>query len=105
MIQDFTENQCGNINSHCENCEIGDITNSIVKDITAEPLEVSKMDIDSLVEGVEFDPNNPEILIDDPEVDVFDPTGEPTFGNKICPTRHGCTGASSCDSSYGNYPW
>ena len=25
--------------------------------------------------------------------------------SKVCPTRHGCSGASSCDCSYGSYPW
>ncbi len=25
--------------------------------------------------------------------------------SKVCPTRHGCSGASSCDCSYGDYPW
>lgn len=27
-----------------------------------------------------------------------------SFGRKMCPTRHGCQGATSCDYSYGDYP-
>jgi len=26
-------------------------------------------------------------------------------GRKVCPTRHGCTGATNCDNSYGDYPY
>lgn len=28
----------------------------------------------------------------------------PDFGRKMCPTRHGCKGATNCDYSYANYP-
>lgn len=27
-----------------------------------------------------------------------------SLGRKMCPTRHGCQGATNCDYSYGNYP-
>jgi len=27
-----------------------------------------------------------------------------SFGRKMCPTRHGCQGATDCDYSYGGYP-
>ena len=30
--------------------------------------------------------------------------GEPSFGIKMCPTRHGCQGATDCDNCLGNYP-
>lgn len=26
------------------------------------------------------------------------------YGRKLCPTRHGCQGATNCDYSYGAYP-
>lgn len=29
---------------------------------------------------------------------------EVTFGKKMCPTRHGCTGATNCNYCYGDYP-
>lgn len=29
---------------------------------------------------------------------------EPSFGRKMCPTRHGCQGATDCNYSYGSYP-
>lgn len=29
---------------------------------------------------------------------------EVTFGNKMCPTRHGCTGATNCNYEYASYP-
>lgn len=29
---------------------------------------------------------------------------EPTFTSKMCPSRHGCQGATDCDYSYGSYP-
>jgi len=31
--------------------------------------------------------------------------GEPSFTGKACPTSHGCSGATSCDLSYGDYPY
>lgn len=27
-----------------------------------------------------------------------------TFGKKMCPTRHGCTGATNCNYDYASYP-
>ena len=27
-----------------------------------------------------------------------------SFGRKMCPTRHGCQGATECNYSYGDYP-
>lgn len=27
------------------------------------------------------------------------------FTGKVCPTSHGCSGATSCDLSYGDYPY
>ena len=27
-----------------------------------------------------------------------------TFGRKMCPSRHGCQGATDCDYAYGGYP-
>lgn len=33
---------------------------------------------------------------------------DPSFGSrlhKVCPTSHGCSGATSCDLSYGDYPY
>ena len=29
---------------------------------------------------------------------------EISFGKKMCPTRHGCTGATNCNNAYGDYP-
>lgn len=29
---------------------------------------------------------------------------EPGLGRKMCPTRHGCQGATDCNYSYANYP-
>ena len=26
------------------------------------------------------------------------------YGRKMCPTRHGCQGATDCNYSYGSYP-
>ena len=28
----------------------------------------------------------------------------PSFEAKMCPTRHGCAGATACDRNYGSYP-
>lgn len=30
---------------------------------------------------------------------------EAKLGRKVCPTRHGCQGATDCDYSYGSYPY
>ncbi len=27
-----------------------------------------------------------------------------SYGRKMCPTRHGCQGATDCNNSYGSYP-
>jgi len=38
----------------------------------------------------------------------FNPDGSDrgiSFTGKACPTRHGCSGATSCDRSYGAYPY
>lgn len=43
------------------------------------------------------------------ELDALSPDGCPSMeaaperGYKVCPTRHGCSGATNCDYSYGNY--
>lgn len=54
-------------------------------------LEVSNEDINKLqekVEGVKRSEHKREI----------------SFGSKMCPSRHGCQGATDCDYSYGSYP-
>lgn len=61
----------------------------------AHSLDVPQSDLEGLDAGVS---------------DVEDPSQEDNteikgYAKKICPTRHGCSGASSCNSSYGNYPW
>lgn len=37
-------------------------------------------------------------------IDRSEHNGEISFGMKMCPTRHGCQGATDCDYTYGGYP-
>lgn len=32
------------------------------------------------------------------------PVTTSVYGRKMCPTRHGCQGATDCNYSYGSYP-
>lgn len=34
---------------------------------------------------------------------VTPPVSTEVFSYKCCPTRHGCSGATNCDSAYGDY--
>ena len=58
---------------------------------TTDHLEVSNEDIETLQERVEG-------------IERSEHKGEISFGKKMCPTRHGCQGATDCDYSYGSYP-
>ena len=56
-----------------------------------DDLDVDDNDIDELEDsasGVERSSHGNEI----------------SFGKKMCPTRHGCTGATSCNYAYADYP-
>lgn len=57
----------------------------------AGSLQVSEEEIRNLearVEGMERSAHSPM----------------PSYGRKMCPTRHGCQGATDCDYAYGSYP-
>ena len=53
-------------------------------------LNVSKADINVLVERAKG-------------VKRALPVITPSYGRKLCPTRHGCQGATDCNYSYGSY--
>lgn len=66
--------------------------NDLVNVPTTDSLDVPKEDLEMLqskAEGIERSEH----------------TGEPSFTGKACPTSHGCSGATSCDLSYGDYPY
>lgn len=67
-----------------------DIDN-IVNVPTTDQLEVSNEDIETLQERVEG-------------IGREEHKGEISFGKKMCPTRHGCQGATDCDYCGGDYP-
>ena len=54
-------------------------------------LSVSKADINVLVERAKG-------------VERVQPVTTSAYGRKMCPTRHGCQGATDCNYSYGSYP-
>ena len=59
----------------------------------AHALDMSEGDVDALHERVDGLKREEQ---DDDRIKGY---------SKVCPTRHGCSGASSCDCSYGDYPW
>lgn len=62
--------------------------------VKGQSLDISQNDMDSLNERAEG--------IDRDDSDNDEIKG---YSRKVCPTRHGCSGATSCDYSYGSYPW
>lgn len=64
---------------------------------------------------VNLRPEDPNVVLDDDISKLYEKTdgmerGEAKdtiheYGRKVCPTRHGCTGATDCDNSYGSYPF
>lgn len=70
----------------------------------------SGLDVDNLVNTPRTD--NLDVSNDDVEdlqnkaegIERSEHRGEISFGRKMCPTRHGCQGATDCDYSYGGYP-
>lgn len=66
--------------------------NDLVNTPTIDSLDIPKEDLEMLqskADGIERSEH----------------TGEPSFTGKACPTSHGCSGATSCDLSYGDYPY
>lgn len=66
-------------------------TNDFATSPTMDSLDIQKEELEMLqskVEGIERSEH----------------IGEPSFCGKVCPTSHGCSGATSCDACYGNYP-
>lgn len=57
----------------------------------ADVLSISKADINVLVERAKG-------------VERALPVTTSAYGRKMCPTRHGCQGATDCNYSYGSYP-
>lgn len=45
-------------------------------------------------------------ILDDKVKDIIpdDDTDDIVLGTKMCPTRHGCTGATNCNYDYASYP-
>lgn len=58
---------------------------------TTDNLEISNEDLNLLQEKVDG-------------IERYESKGEISFGRIICPSRHGCQGATDCDYSYGDYP-
>lgn len=68
--------------------------NGLDEDVELSSLEVTNEELEDLqkrIIDIEPEPSTPKIEI--------------SFGGKVCPTRHGCTGTSYCDNSYGDYPY
>lgn len=68
----------------CLSILIGD-TN--MKDV----LNISKADLNGLIERAKG-------------IERAKPISNSANGRKMCPTRHGCQGATDCNYSYGSYP-
>ncbi len=54
-------------------------------------LNISKADLNSLIERAKG-------------IERAKPISNSVNGRKMCPTRHGCQGATDCNYSYGSYP-
>lgn len=62
-------------------------------------LDVPKKDIEQLHERAN------EILSKHRKAIPFLGDKKHSIGTKVCPTRHGCKGATNCDYDYGSYPY
>ena len=76
------------VNSESHSLSNTDLGNTPTTDILDFPKEDMEM-LQSKADGIERSEH----------------TGEPSFTGKVCPTSHGCSGATSCDLSYGDYPY
>ena len=86
-VTDFEDGNAGvtNINED----DITHLTKPLIDD---DALAVSEEDIKNLEDKAsEINRNEAE-------------QSQISFGRKMCPTRHGCQGATDCDYSYGSYP-
>lgn len=54
-------------------------------------LSISKIDMNVLIERAKG-------------IERAQPVMASAYGRKVCPTRHGCQGATDCNYSYGSYP-
>lgn len=48
---------------------------------------------------------NKPVINSDETTEQKDDLQEQTLGRKVCPTRHGCSGATDCDYCGGDYPY
>lgn len=55
-------------------------------------LEVTQEDVDQLIEKAK-------------DIERDEHVSSISFGKKVCPTSHGCSGATYCDGCYGDYPY
>lgn len=67
---------------------------SDVSSLDNDDMSLLDVDIDGLTIKV-----NDIVPDDDPDDD-----GSTILGTKMCPTRHGCTGATNCNYDYASYP-
>lgn len=82
--------------------EMGDNTESDIQENDVEGLTEHPIDDDALSIS-EDDLQSLEDKAADIERNEADKS-KISFGRKMCPTRHGCQGATDCDYSYGGYP-
>ena len=86
-----------------------------VEDVT---IDEDHGDVDNTTEdnsvGI-YDPSDDDLAVSDNDVTSLEEKAsgvdrvetdksQISFGRKMCPTRHGCQGATDCDYSYGSYP-
>lgn len=86
-----------------------------MKDLIRLGLMLLGQNEDTEFEDVEYDGEDYDDLdLDESDIDELEDSAsgversangnEITFGKKMCPTRHGCTGAASCNYAYADYP-
>lgn len=66
--------------------------------------EVVSMDSVFISEGLTMRNAIEELVCKAENIERVKSTTEIPFGKKMCPTRHGCTGATNCNYEYASYP-
>lgn len=82
-----------------------DVEDSITTDDTTSQYDNSSYFTDN-DDTIDVSDNDVTALHDRVEgMERHDDGSQPSFLGRPCPSNHGCSGATSCDSCYDNYPY
>lgn len=89
---------------------MGDLDDILGEIIASLPLEdIDLEDIPDVDLDLDLDLDIPETELDLSDnnsntQESYEHNGNISFGRKMCPSRHGCQGATDCDYCLGDYP-